>query len=138
MNPLTSISDWHTFTHRVCFHHSTGSKHHESLPMGALKYHMLRSLYVLKTMYSCVTVTNVSVFNDSRDHIIEHGWQFVEEVQWEDNSVVSSFVGNKACGCTGNCDGSRVGSQHCFRYCIQCTLKCKCKLNCKNPHNDGD
>ncbi len=57
-------------------------------------------------MYSCVT--NVSVFNDSIDHIIEHGWQFVEEkleVQWEDNSVMSSFVGN----------GSKAGCKHCFR-----------------------
>ncbi len=83
---------------------------------------MLCSLYVLKTMYSCVT--KASAFNDSRDYI----WQFVEEkleVQWEENSEVSSFVGNKACGCTGNCDGSRVGCKNCFRCCKPCTLKCK-------------
>ena len=49
MNPLRSISDWHTFTHRVCFHHSTGSKHHESLlipSMGALKYQTINALFV--------------------------------------------------------------------------------------------
>ncbi len=68
-------------------------------------------------MYSCVS--NVNAFNDSKDHLIEHGWRFVEEkleVQW------SSFVGNKACGCTGNCDGSRAGCKNCFRSCKPCTL----------------
>ena len=140
IRPLTTLTDWHVFTHRVCFHHSTGSKHHESLlvpSIGALKYHMLRSLYVLKVMYSCVS--NARNIN-ARDHLIEHGWRVVEEkleIQWEEDSIMSSFTINKSCGCKGGCNGSTAGCKNCFRSCKPCSLKCKCKLSCKNPHNDG-
>ena len=140
IRPLTSLTDWHAFTHRVCFHHSNCSQHHESLlipSLGALKYHMLRSLYVLKVMYSCVS--NATAIND-RDHLIEHGWRLVDdtlEVMWEEDSILSSFAVNNKCGCKGNCDGTTAGCKHCFKACRPCTLKCKCKLSCKNPHNDG-
>ena len=64
--PLTKLSDWHDFTRRVCFYHSTGSKDHECMlvpTLGALKYHMLRS--VCSENYFCL----YKVYNDRRKPI---------------------------------------------------------------------
>ena len=52
--PLRSLPEWHDFTRRVCFYHSSGSKDHESClvpSLGALKLQLLRAEFVLKTLF---------------------------------------------------------------------------------------
>ena len=134
--PLTRISDWHDFTRRVCFYHSTGSKDHECLlvpTLGALRYHMLRSEYVLKTVFA---FTN-SVPIDSA----QYGWRIdnsVISIIWDDEETMKAVVASKGCGCKGaKCDGSTSGCRNCYRMCKPCNSRCKCKGNCKNPHNNG-
>ena len=118
IKPFTSLSDWHNFTHRVCFHHSSGTKHHESLlipSLGALKFHMLRSIYVLKLLCSCTGTTSLP-----ESFHIEHGWKLVNrglQVVWDVDDVFTSFSqSNKSCSCKGGCDGSRAGCKNCFEH----------------------
>ena len=69
VRPLKTVMEWHDFTRRVCFHHSLGSKDHESLltpSLGVLKYHMLRSEFVIKVIFSYCTPS-------SDINFIEHG-----------------------------------------------------------------
>ena len=132
--PVNTLSLWHDFTRRVCFHHSSGSKDHECLlipSLGALKYHLLRAEYVLK----------VSFFFNNDDNIATNGWKVVDntiQIIWDEEQVIQSMVSGKGCGCKGiKCDGSTAGCLNCFRSCKPCSMKCKCKMRCNNPHNNG-
>ena len=137
-----SLSEWHDFTHRVCFYHSSGSKYHESLLVpsrGALKLHLLRSFYTMKVFYSCVSKPTLFESNNPQ-HLTKNGWKVandIVEVRWDEDDALKSFLGVNKCGCVGNCDGSTAGCKNCFRSCKPCTLKCKCRMTCKNPHNNG-
>ena len=130
--PLTRLSEWHDFTLRMCFYHSTGSKDHECLlipTLGALRYHMLRSEYVLKTVFSH-TMIDAS----------QYGWTIDNSVAvvWDDEDTIKAITDSKGCGCKGaKCDGSTAGCRNCYRICKPCNRKCKCKGNCRNPHNNG-
>lgn len=133
--PLRTIYDWHDFTRRICFYHSSGSKDHESLlipTVSALRYHMLRSEYVLKI---------VLVFSDSTNiDPCKYGWNIDTNIQivWDDEESMKAVQTSKVCGCKGaKCDGSTPGCRNCFKMCKPCISKCKCKGNCKNPHNNG-
>ena len=134
--PVTTISDWHVFTRRVCFYHSSGSKDHESLlvpTMGALGYHMLRSEYVLKTVFAFATNTTIDA--------CQYGWRVdnsIITVIWDDEDTMKAVVASKGCGCRGaKCDGSTSGCSNCYRMCKACNSRCRCKGNCRNPHNNG-
>ena len=129
--PLTRLSEWHDFTRRMCFYHSNGSKDHECLlipSLGALRYHMLRSEYVLKTVFS---------------HTIDasqYGWRIENSIAviWDDEETIKAINDSKGCGCKGaKCDGSTSGCRNCYRMCKPCNRRCKCKGNCRNPHNNG-
>ena len=130
--PLTRLSEWHDFTRRMCFYHSTGSKDHECLlipTLGALRYHMLRSEYVLKTVLSH-TMIDAS----------QYGWRIDNSIAviWDDDDTIKAITDSKGCGCKGaKCDGSTSGCRNCYRMCKPCNRTCKCKGNCRNPHNNG-
>ena len=133
--PLRKISDWHDFTRRICFYHSTGSKDHECLlvpTLSALRYHMLRSEYILKTVFA---------FNTDAIDASQYGWRIdnsIISVIWDDEDTMKSVVASKGCGCKGaKCDGSTAGCRNCYKMCKPCNSRCKCKGNCKNPHNNG-
>ena len=68
--PLSRLSDWHDFTRRVCFYSTTGSKDHESLLVPTLGAHMLRSEYVLETVFGCI--------NNEPINPREYGWRVNE------------------------------------------------------------
>ena len=133
--PFTKLSDWHDFTRRICFYHSTGSKDHECLlvpTMSALRYHMLRSEYVIKTVFSFTTSTTIDV--------IQYGWRMDNSISviWDDEDTMKAIVASKGCGCKGaKCDGSTAGCRNCYRMCKACNSRCKCKGSCNNPHNNG-
>ena len=127
--PIDSLSQWHDFTRRVCFHHSRGSKDHECLlipSLGALKYHMLRAEYVLKVSFA------------NSDEVATNGWKVVDDniqIIWDEDKVIQSMVLGKGCGCKGiKCDGTTAGCLNCYK---SCTMKCKCNMRCYNPHNNG-
>ena len=136
---VTNLCQWHDFTRRVYFYHSTGSKDHEysQIPSyTALKYHnvMLRSQYIIKIVY---TALQGRAFTDN---IENYGWNQVNEniqIIWENEELVNKHCTSKRCGCKGGCDGSKAGCKNCYRMCKPCTPKCKCKINCNNPHNNG-
>ena len=87
-----------------CLYHSTESKDHESLlvpTLGALRYHMLRSEYVLKTVFGFM---NSELINPS-----QNGWRIDEpmiSIVWDDVETIKAVVASKGCGCKGaKCDG---------------------------------
>ena len=128
------MSQWHEFTRRVCFHHSSGSKDHECLlipSLSALRFHMLHSEYVLKIVFHACNSTLPPI------SACEYGWSMVNnqlQVVWDEEEVMDKVKSNKGCGCKGaKCDGSRAGCQNCYQMCRPCTMKCKCKLKCNNP-----
>ena len=88
VHPLKSLAEWHDFTRRVCFHHSTGSKDHEALlapSLGALKYHMLRSEFVIKMLFSFLSAPTNNI------DFLEYGWKLVNdkvEIIWEDPEMM--------------------------------------------------
>ena len=136
--PLTTLSDWHDFTRRICFYHSTGSKDHECLlvpTLSALRYHMLRCEYVLKTVFSVVNSVH-NIIDPS-----QYGWRIDESVisiVWDDEQTMKAVVESKGCGCKGaKCDGSTAGCRNCYRMCKPCNPRCKCKGICSNPHNNN-
>ena len=127
--PITKISQWHDFTRRICFYHSPGSKDHECLLIptcGALRYHMLRSEYVLKTVFNFTTNNTIDA--------CQHGWRIhnsVITIIWDDEEMMKAVVASKGCGCKGaTCDGSTAGCRNCYRMCKPCNSRCKCKGNC--------
>ena len=135
---ITNLSQWHDFTRRVCFYHSSASRDHEYLLIPsctALKYHMLRCQYIIKLVY---TSMQGQAFADSVEN---YGWKDVSgkiQIVWENEDFVNKHcTSSKGCGCKGGCDGSKAGCKNCYRMCKPCTPKCKCKINCKNPHNNG-
>lgn len=136
--PVQNLSQWHDFTRRVCFYHSSGSKDHECLlvpSLTALRLHMLRSEYVLKIVFhSCNSISPVV-------DACEYGWTLVDNqinVVWDEDEVMDRYKANKGCGCrSAKCDGSVAGCSNCYQMCRPCTMKCKCKLACRNPHNNG-
>ena len=110
--------------------------YHESLltpSLGALKYHMLRSEFVLKVIFSCCANNNIN--------FADHGWRITNdkvEVVWDDTEMIERVTGTKGCGCKGaKCDGTTAGCMNCYKMCKACTIKCKCKSQCRNPHNNG-
>ena len=137
VNPIKTLAEWHDFTRRVCFHHSSGSKDHEALlvpSMGALKYHMLQSQFVIKMIFSFCTLShNVDFLN--------HGWKTQNdriEILWDDQEMIEKVTGTSGCGCKGaRCDGTTAGCRNCYKMCKPYTIKCKCKAQCNNPHNNG-
>ena len=138
ITPLQNITQWHDFTRRVCFHHSSGSKDHESLlipSVSALRFHMSRSEYVLKTVFHACS-SNLPPIS-----ACEYGWRMVNnqiQIVWDEEEVMDKVKANKGCGCkSAKCDGSTVGCRNCYQMCRPCTMKCKCKLKCNNPHNNG-
>ena len=134
VSPIKSIVQWHDFTRRVCFRHSSGSKDHECLlipSLGALKYHMLRPEYVIKTIFSYChqPELNVSGCKIEGDKI---------QVLWDEEETIKRVVVGKGCGCKSKkCDGSTAGCRSCYRMCKPCSVKCECKGLCNNPHNNG-
>ena len=89
--PLCRISDWHDFTRRVCCYHSTGSKDHECLlvpTLNALKYHMLRSEFVLKTVFG---FTNSAPIDPS-----QYGWRMDGEsgisTVWDEETIKAVVI----------------------------------------------
>jgi hypothetical protein len=103
----------------VCFYHSTGSKDHECLlipTLGALRYHMLRSEYILKTVFG---FTNSEPIDPS-----QYGWRINEQmisIVWDDEETIKAVVASKGCGCKGaKCDGSTAGCRNCYRMCKPC------------------
>ena len=137
VDPFKTLSDWHDFTRRVCFYHSSGSKDHESLlipTLSALRYHMLRSEYILKVVFA-------SFDQHASIDPYQYGWNVVNScisIVWDEEESIKSVQVNKGCSCkAAKCDGSTAGCRNCFRMCKPCTRKCKCKGNCKNPHNNG-
>ena len=138
VHPLQNLSQWHDFTRRVCFHHSSGSKDHECLlipSMSALRLHMLRSEYVFKIVFNSLNST-ASVVN-----ACEYGWKATNNqifIVWDEEEVMNRLKVGKGCGCkAAKCDGSGAGCRNCFQMCRPCSMKCKCKLRCRNPHNNG-
>ena len=100
--------------------------------LGALRYHMLRSEYVLKTVFSFI---NSEPINPS-----QYGWRIDEpmiSIVWDDEETIKAVVASKGCGCKGaKCDGSTAGCRNCYRMCKACNSRCKCKGN-YYPHNNG-
>ena len=89
VQPLKSLAEWHDF--RVCFHHSGGSKDHESLlapSMSALKYHKLRSGFVLKVIFThCTPLHELNC--------IDYGWNIVSntvEIVWDDAENIEKVI----------------------------------------------
>ena len=73
--PLKNTSDWHDFTKRVCFYHSSGRKDDECLHIpthGALRYHMHRAEYILKVVFALT-------MSDHTQNIdpCQYGWNIV-------------------------------------------------------------
>lgn len=128
--PLQNMSQWHDFTKRVCFHHSSGSKDHECLlipSLSALRLHMLRSEYVLKVMFhSCNSTLPVVSACD-------YGWKVVDSqihIVWDEEEVMDRVKANKGCGCkSAKCDGSVAGCRSCFQMCRPCTIKINASVN---------
>ena len=94
VRPFNSLIEWHYFTKRVCFHHSTGSKGHECLlipSLGALRYHiMLRSEYVFKIIYPS---GNHSVIDISK-----YCWKMDGDkiqVLWDEKEAIKRVVTGK-------------------------------------------
>ena len=111
-------------------------KDHECLlvpTLGALRYHMLRSEYVLKTVFAFTTSTVIDVS--------QYGWRIDNSmitVIWDNEETMKAVVGSEGCGCKGaKCDGSTAGCRNCYKMCKPCNSRCKCKGNCRNPHNNG-
>ena len=130
--PLSRISDWHDFTRRICFYHSTGSKDHECLlvpTLGALRYHMLRSEYILKTVFAFTNSVPMDVS--------QYGWRIENStisIIWDDDETMKAVIANKGCGSKGaKCDGSTAGCTNCYKMCKPCNYRC----SCKNPYNNG-
>ena len=124
---ITNLSQWHEFTRRVCFYHSSASKDHEYLLIPsstALKYHMLRCQYIIKVVYTSMQGQTLS------GGIENYGWKDVNgkiQILWENEDFVNMHCTSKGCGCKGGCDGSKVWCKNCYRMCKPCTSKCKCK-----------
>ena len=101
--------------------------------MSALRYHMLRSEYVLKTVFAFTSSTTIDAS--------QYGWKVdnsIISVIWDDEDTMKAIVASKGCGCKGaKCDGSTAGCRNWYRMCKACNSRCKCKDNCDNPHNNG-
>ena len=75
----------------MCCYHSTGSKDHECLlvpTLNALKYHMLRSEFVLKTVFGFI---NSAPIDPS-----QYGWRMDGEsgisTVWDDEETIKAVV----------------------------------------------
>ena len=85
--------------------------------LSALKYHMLRSEFVLKTVFR---FTNSAPIDPS-----QYGWRMNGEsgisIVWDGEETIKAVVASKGCGCKGaKCDGSTAGCRNCYRMCKPC------------------
>ena len=84
------------------------------LTLDALKYHMLRLEFMLKTVFG---FTNRAPIDPSRRMDGESGISIV----WDDEETIKDVVASKGCGCKGaKYDGSTVGCRNCYRMCKRC------------------
>ena len=70
--------------------------------LGALKCHVLRSEFMLKTVFG---FTNRAPIDPS-----QYGWRMDDEsgisIVWDDEETIKAVVASKGCGCKGaKCDG---------------------------------
>ena len=82
---------------------------------------MLRSEYVLKTVFNALNSVHNNIIDPS-----QYGWRIddsVISIVWDDDETMKAVLESKGCGCNGaKCDGSTAGCRNCYRMCKPCIV----------------